>query len=35
MPENYLRIQNMYEDSKTLVRCVIRVTDQFRVRVGQ
>ena len=33
--ENYVRlVQNMYEESETEVRCTIRTTESFKVKVG-
>ena len=33
--EKYVRlVQDMYEESKTVVRCAVRITESFKVKVG-
>ena len=35
MAEKYMRlVQDIYEESKTLVRCAVRITESFKVEVG-
>ena len=35
MEEKYVRlVQNMYKESETVVRCAVRITESFKVKVG-
>ena len=35
MAEKYVRlVQDIYEESKTLLRCAVRITESFKVEVG-